>query len=104
MQNVFFFFSSFNLDPRAYQTVWGFIFGFMVLRMAVWGVGQTTVQRAVAAKSLKDAKLYVAFDDIVFCFLMTLANCKTSRFKKRENCSLPAFTYFIIFIIDRVKY
>ena len=61
------------MDPRGYQTVWGLSFGFMVLRMAVWGVGQTTVQRAVAAKSLRDAKLYVTLDDFVFCFLINFA-------------------------------
>ena len=61
------------MDPRGYQTVWELIFGFMVLRMAVWGVGQTTVQRAVAAKSLRDAKLYVTLDDFVFCFLINFA-------------------------------
>lgn len=53
----FFVVTSYDLDPRAYHTVWGVIIGGSISRMSVWAVGQTTVQRAVAAKSLKDAKL-----------------------------------------------
>lgn len=54
---TFFMVTSYDLDPRAYHTVWGVIIGGSISRMSVWAVGQTTVQRAVAAKSLKDAKL-----------------------------------------------
>ena len=49
--------TSYDLDRRAYHTVWGVIIGGSISRMSVWAVGQTTVQRAVAAKNLKDAKL-----------------------------------------------
>ena len=67
------FSTSFGLDPRAYHTVWGCTIGFSVSIMSVWGVGQTTVQRAMAAKSLRDAKLYVPFDGIIYhCFIWQL--------------------------------
>ena len=57
----FFYFSTFfsfsvNPDPRGYQTVWGCFIGNIFSFMSSWTVGQATVQRVVAARSLKDAK------------------------------------------------
>ena len=48
-------------DPRAYQTLWGCLFGAAFSVMPAFTVDQPVVQRVVAARSLKHAKKYVFF-------------------------------------------
>jgi len=66
---------NFSLDPRQYHTIWGITFGLSCTKLVRWCVGQPTIQRAVAAKSLKDAKraLYASYAAIVvITILLTL--------------------------------
>jgi len=66
---------NFSLDPRQYHTIWGITFGLSCTQLVRWCVGQPTIQRAVAAKSLKDAKraLYASYAAIVvITILLTL--------------------------------
>ena len=65
--------------------------------MSVWGVGQTTVQRAMAAKSLRDAKLYVPFDGILYhCFIWQLLQ-KEKKVDTRKGKSYWKYDAFWLF-------
>ena len=48
---------SFNPDPRAYHTVWGCVIGITFSVLVTWTVSQPTAQRALAARTLRDAKM-----------------------------------------------
>ena len=51
------FIFSFDPDPRAYHTVWGCVIGITFSVMVTWTVSQPTAQRALAAKTLRDARM-----------------------------------------------
>ena len=51
------FIFSFDPDPRAYHTVWGCVIGITFSVMVTWTVSQPTAQRALAAKTLQDARM-----------------------------------------------
>ena len=63
---------SLNPDPRGYQTLWGTIIGVPFSIMASWTITQPTVQRVIAAKSLKDAKKYIIYLILFSNFLLFL--------------------------------
>ena len=48
---------SFDPDPRAYHTVWGCVIGITFSLLVTWTVSQPTAQRALAARTLRDAKM-----------------------------------------------
>ncbi|KAJ6652836.1 hypothetical protein lerEdw1_010616 [Lerista edwardsae] len=50
-------FDDFNLDPRSRYTFWTFIFGGTLVWLSMYGVNQAQVQRYVACKTEKEAKL-----------------------------------------------
>jgi len=98
---------NFSLDPREYHTVWGMVIGLAFSMMVGWTVGQPTVQRAVAAKTLKDARkaLYASFIGIVFLKILlcldafiiygTYSECDLVKSKQisRNDQILP---YFVV--------
>lgn len=63
-----------NPDPRGHHTIWGSLIGSPFAIMAVWTIGQPTVQRVVAARSLKDAKiaLYCSFLGLFIIFALLI--------------------------------
>lgn len=91
---------SFTLDPTEQHSFWGVVIGLSFSLMCTWTVSQPTIQRVVAAKSLKDSKkaLYASFVGVLvimsfvtldtFVAFAMYANCdlvKSGRIKKYDE-------------------
>lgn len=50
-------FPSFNPDPRSRYTFWSFVLGGTLLWLSMYGVNQAQVQRYVACRSEREARM-----------------------------------------------
>ncbi|MEE6487816.1 hypothetical protein FKM82_015045 [Ascaphus truei] len=66
-------FGDFDLDPRRRYTFWTFIMGGTFLWLSMYGVNQAQVQRYVACKTEREAKLAILVNQVALCFIICSA-------------------------------
>ncbi|KAJ7308162.1 hypothetical protein JRQ81_008678 [Phrynocephalus forsythii] len=65
--------ADFNLDPRSRYTFWTFVFGGTLVWLSMYGVNQAQVQRYVACKTEKEAKLALLVNQLGLCVIVSSA-------------------------------
>nr|XP_056700652.1 sodium/iodide cotransporter [Euleptes europaea] len=80
-------FDDFNPDPRSRYTFWTFIFGGTMVWLSMYGVNQAQVQRYVACKTEKEAKLALLVNQIGLFFIVSSAvACGIVMFALYKDC------------------
>ncbi|XP_061458226.1 sodium/iodide cotransporter isoform X2 [Rhineura floridana] len=77
----------FNLDPRSRYTFWTFIFGGTMVWLSMYGVNQAQVQRYVACKTEKEAKLALLVNQVgLFLIVSSAVCCGIVMFALYKDC------------------
>ncbi|XP_060131414.1 sodium/iodide cotransporter [Zootoca vivipara] len=80
-------FNDFNLDPRSRYTFWTFIFGGTMVWLSMYGVNQAQVQRYVACKTEREAKLALLVNQVGLFFIVSSAvGCGIVMFTLYKDC------------------
>ncbi|XP_054837576.1 sodium/iodide cotransporter [Eublepharis macularius] len=80
-------FDDFNPDPRSRYTFWTFIFGGTMVWLSMYGVNQAQVQRYVACKTEKEAKLALMVNQVGLFFIVSSAvGCGIVMFALYKDC------------------
>ncbi|XP_060089353.1 sodium/iodide cotransporter [Heteronotia binoei] len=80
-------FNDFNPDPRSRYTFWTFIFGGTLVWLSMYGVNQAQVQRYVACKTEKEAKLSLLVNQVGLFFIVSSAvACGIVMFALYKDC------------------
>ncbi|XP_053556016.1 sodium/iodide cotransporter [Bombina bombina] len=66
-------FGDFDPDPRRRYTFWTFVLGSTQLWLSMYGVNQAQVQRYVACKTEKAAKLAILVNQVALCIIISSA-------------------------------
>uniref|UniRef100_A0A8D2LM68 Sodium/iodide cotransporter n=1 Tax=Varanus komodoensis TaxID=61221 RepID=A0A8D2LM68_VARKO len=77
----------FNLDPRSRYTFWTFICGGTLVWLSMYGVNQAQVQRYVACKTEKEAKLALLVNQVgLFIIVSSAVGCGIVMFALYKDC------------------
>ncbi|XP_038627737.1 sodium/iodide cotransporter [Tachyglossus aculeatus] len=77
----------FNADPRSRYTFWTFIFGGTMVWLSMYGVNQAQVQRYVACKTEKEAKLALLVNQVgLFFIVVSAVSCGIVMFVLYKDC------------------
>ncbi|XP_053149203.1 sodium/iodide cotransporter [Hemicordylus capensis] len=80
-------FADFNPDPRSRYTFWTLIFGGTMVWLSMYGVNQAQVQRYVACKTEKEAKLALLVNQVGLFFIVSCAlGCGIVMFALYKDC------------------
>ncbi|XP_053556018.1 sodium/iodide cotransporter-like [Bombina bombina] len=77
-------FGDFDPDPRRRYTFWTFLLGSTLLWLSMYGINQAQVQRYVACKSEKEAKLAILVNQVALCIIVLSA----------VICGIVMFTFY----------
>ncbi|KAH0625983.1 hypothetical protein JD844_034382 [Phrynosoma platyrhinos] len=79
--------ADFNPDPRSRYTFWTFVFGGTLLWLSMYGVNQAQVQRYVACKTEKEAKLALLVNQLgLFVIVSSAVGCGIVMFALYKDC------------------
>uniref|UniRef100_A0A6J0SP00 Sodium/iodide cotransporter n=1 Tax=Pogona vitticeps TaxID=103695 RepID=A0A6J0SP00_9SAUR len=79
--------ADFNPDPRSRYTFWTFIFGGTLVWLSMYGVNQAQVQRYVACKTEKEAKLALLVNQLgLFVIVSSAVGCGIVMFALYKDC------------------
>uniref|UniRef100_A0A8D0BIQ4 Solute carrier family 5 member 5 n=1 Tax=Salvator merianae TaxID=96440 RepID=A0A8D0BIQ4_SALMN len=85
----------FDLDPRSRYTFWTFSFGGTLVWLSMYGVNQAQVQRYVACKTEKEAKLALFVNQVgLFLIVSSAVGCGIVMFALYKDCD-PLLAGFI---------
>ncbi|KAL7993075.1 hypothetical protein Chor_017331 [Crotalus horridus] len=77
----------FSLDPRSRYTFWTFLFGGTLVWLSMYGVNQAQVQRYVACKTEKEAKLALLINQVgLFVIVSSAVGCGIVMFALYKDC------------------
>ncbi|XP_014738351.1 PREDICTED: sodium/iodide cotransporter [Sturnus vulgaris] len=80
-------FADFNPDPRSRYTLWSFLLGGTVLWLSMYGVNQAQVQRYVACRSEREAKMALLVNQVgLFCIVTSAVACGLVMFALYRHC------------------
>ncbi|XP_064030980.1 sodium/iodide cotransporter isoform X2 [Pogoniulus pusillus] len=80
-------FGDFSLDPRSRYTVWTFLVGGTLVWLSMYGVNQAQVQRYVACRSERDARLALLVNQVgLFCVVGCAVGCGLVMFALYQHC------------------
>ncbi|RMB89743.1 hypothetical protein DUI87_33758 [Hirundo rustica rustica] len=80
-------FADFSLDPRSRYTVWTFVMGGTLLWLSMYGVNQAQVQRYVACRSEREAKMALLVNQAgLFCIVASAVACGLIMFALYGHC------------------
>ncbi|KAG8454677.1 hypothetical protein GDO86_001049 [Hymenochirus boettgeri] len=78
-------FGDFDPDPRRRYTFWTFSLGSTFLWLSMYGVNQAQVQRYIACKTEREAKLAILVNQVALCVIVTSA----------VTCGIVMFVYYL---------
>ncbi|XP_054031251.1 sodium/iodide cotransporter [Dryobates pubescens] len=80
-------FGDFNLDPRSRYTVWTFLVGGTLVWLSMYGVNQAQVQRYVACRTEREARLALLVNQLgLFCVVGSAVLCGLVMFALYQHC------------------
>ncbi|NXB98986.1 SC5A5 protein, partial [Orthonyx spaldingii] len=80
-------FADFDPDPRSRYTVWTFLLGGTLVWLSMYGVNQAQVQRYVACKSEREAKMALLVNQLgLFCIVASAVSCGLVMFALYRDC------------------
>ncbi|KAM4883983.1 sodium/iodide cotransporter [Sylvia borin] len=80
-------FADFSADPRSRYTVWTFVLGGTLLWLSMYGVNQAQVQRYVACRSEREAKMALLVNQLgLFCIVASAVACGLVMFALYRHC------------------
>ncbi|XP_063002941.1 sodium/iodide cotransporter [Elgaria multicarinata webbii] len=80
-------FDDFNPDPRSRYTFWTFICGGTLVWLSMYGVNQAQVQRYVACKTEKEAKVALLVNQVgLFIIVSSAVGCGIVMFALYKDC------------------
>ncbi|CAN8201445.1 unnamed protein product, partial [Coccothraustes coccothraustes] len=80
-------FADFNPDPRSRYTAWTFVLGGSLLWLSMYGVNQAQVQRYVACRSEREAKMALLVNQAgLFCIVASAVACGLVMFALYGHC------------------
>ncbi|XP_039589289.1 sodium/iodide cotransporter [Passer montanus] len=80
-------FADFSPDPRSRYTVWTFVLGGTLLWLSMYGVNQAQVQRYVACRSEREAKMALLVNQLgLFCIVASAVSCGLVMFALYGRC------------------
>uniref|UniRef100_A0A8B9ZEI0 Solute carrier family 5 member 5 n=1 Tax=Anas platyrhynchos TaxID=8839 RepID=A0A8B9ZEI0_ANAPL len=88
-------FGDFNPDPRSRYTFWSFVLGGTLLWLSMYGVNQAQVQRYVACRSEREARIALLVNQVgLFCIVSSAVACGLVMFALYKDCD-PLLAGFI---------
>ncbi|XP_074707616.1 sodium/iodide cotransporter [Strix uralensis] len=80
-------FGDFNPDPRSRYTVWTFLLGGTLVWLSMYGVNQAQVQRYVACRSEREARMALLVNQVgLFCVVSSAVGCGLVMFALYKDC------------------
>ncbi|KAM6040328.1 sodium/iodide cotransporter [Theristicus caerulescens] len=80
-------FIDFNPDPRSRYTVWTFLVGGTLVWLSMYGVNQAQVQRYVACRTEREAKMALLVNQVgLFCIVSSAVACGLVMFALYKDC------------------
>uniref|UniRef100_A0A8C9FKV8 Solute carrier family 5 member 5 n=1 Tax=Pavo cristatus TaxID=9049 RepID=A0A8C9FKV8_PAVCR len=80
-------FGDFDLDPRSRYTFWTFLLGGTLVWLSMYGVNQAQVQRYVACKSEREARIALLVNQVgLFCIVSSAVACGLVMFVLYKDC------------------
>ncbi|XP_071434033.1 sodium/iodide cotransporter isoform X1 [Pithys albifrons albifrons] len=80
-------FGDFNPDPRSRYTVWTFLLGGTLVWLSMYGVNQAQVQRYVACRTEREAKMSLLVNQVgLFCIVSSAVACGLVMFALYKDC------------------
>ncbi|NWU39553.1 SC5A5 protein, partial [Hylia prasina] len=80
-------FADFSLDPRSRYSAWTFVLGGTLLWLSMYGVNQAQVQRYVACRSEREAKMALLVNQAgLFCIVGSAVACGLVMFALYRHC------------------
>ncbi|KAJ7426552.1 solute carrier family 5 member 5 [Willisornis vidua] len=80
-------FGDFNPDPRSRYTVWTFLLGGTLVWLSMYGVNQAQVQRYVACRTEREAKMALLVNQVgLFCIVSSAVTCGLVMFTLYKDC------------------
>ncbi|KAM9167040.1 sodium/iodide cotransporter-like [Mergus octosetaceus] len=80
-------FGDFNPDPRSRYTFWSFVLGGTLLWLSMYGVNQAQVQRYVACRSEREARIALLVNQVgLFCIVSSAVACGLVMFALYKDC------------------
>ncbi|NXM72785.1 SC5A5 protein, partial [Serilophus lunatus] len=80
-------FGDFNPDPRSRYTVWTFLLGGTLVWLSMYGVNQAQVQRYVACRTEREAKMALLVNQVgLFCIVSSAVACGLVMFALYKDC------------------
>uniref|UniRef100_A0A8C5UGH2 Solute carrier family 5 member 5 n=1 Tax=Malurus cyaneus samueli TaxID=2593467 RepID=A0A8C5UGH2_9PASS len=80
-------FGDFSLDPRSRYTVWTFLLGGTLVWLSMYGVNQAQVQRYVACRTEREAKMALLVNQVgLFCIVASAVACGLIMFALYRDC------------------
>ncbi|KFQ48155.1 Sodium/iodide cotransporter, partial [Nestor notabilis] len=79
--------ADFNPDPRSRYTVWTFLLGGTLVWLSMYGVNQAQVQRYVACRTEREAKIALLVNQVgLFCIVSSAVACGLVMFALYKDC------------------
>ncbi|NXM25559.1 SC5A5 protein, partial [Oxyruncus cristatus] len=79
--------ADFNPDPRSRYTVWTFLLGGTLVWLSMYGVNQAQVQRYVACRTEREAKMALLVNQVgLFCIVSSAVACGLVMFALYRDC------------------
>uniref|UniRef100_A0A8C0BJ86 Solute carrier family 5 member 5 n=1 Tax=Buteo japonicus TaxID=224669 RepID=A0A8C0BJ86_9AVES len=80
-------FGDFNPDPRSRYTVWTFVLGGTLVWLSMYGVNQAQVQRYVACRTEREARMALLVNQVgLFCIVSSAVACGLVMFALYKDC------------------
>ncbi|OXB54706.1 hypothetical protein ASZ78_006745, partial [Callipepla squamata] len=80
-------FSDFDPDPRSRYTFWTFLLGGTLVWLSMYGVNQAQVQRYMACKSEREARIALLVNQVgLFCIVSSAVACGLVMFVLYKDC------------------
>uniref|UniRef100_A0A669QAE1 Solute carrier family 5 member 5 n=1 Tax=Phasianus colchicus TaxID=9054 RepID=A0A669QAE1_PHACC len=80
-------FGDFDFDPRSRYTFWTFLLGGTLVWLSMYGVNQAQVQRYVACKSEREARIALLVNQVgLFCIVSSAVACGLVMFVLYKDC------------------
>ncbi|XP_021234699.1 sodium/iodide cotransporter, partial [Numida meleagris] len=80
-------FGDFDPDPRSRYTFWTFLLGGTLVWLSMYGVNQAQVQRYVACKSEREARIALLVNQVgLFCIVSSAVACGLVMFVLYKDC------------------
>ncbi|XP_042650175.1 sodium/iodide cotransporter, partial [Tyto alba] len=80
-------FGDFNPDPRSRYTVWTFLLGGTLVWLSMYGVNQAQVQRYVACRTEREARMALLVNQVgLFCIVSSAVACGLVMFALYKDC------------------